>query len=104
MSNEADESSTEETVGTGSEGGSQQEVDTEGDAESTGGKGEELEMKAGTQQKGDSQGPEAETGDSQTGNVDEAADTPALEAPEVDESSPEEETVAPPEAKRHKEL
>ena len=104
VSNEADESSTEETVGTGSEGGSQQEVDTEGDAESTGGKGEELEMKAGTQQKGNSQGPEAETGDSQTENVDEAADTPVLEAPKVDESSPEEETVVPPEAERHKEL
>ena len=40
VSNEADESSTEETVETGSEGVSQQEVDTEGDAESTGGKGE----------------------------------------------------------------
>ena len=32
VSNEADESSTEKTVDTGSEGGSQQEVDTEGDA------------------------------------------------------------------------
>ena len=32
MSNEADESSTEKTVETGSEGVSQQEVDTEGDA------------------------------------------------------------------------
>ena len=79
VSNEADESSTEETVETGSEGGSQQEVDTEGDADSTGSKGEELEMEDGTQQKGDSQGPEAETGNSQTGNVDEAADTPASE-------------------------
>lgn len=103
VSNEADESSTEETVGTGSEG-----ADTEADADSTGGKGEELEMETGTQQKGGSQRPdsdaEVETGDSQTGNVDEAADTPALEAPEVDESSPEEETTAPPEAERHKEL
>ena len=42
-------------------------------------------MEAGTQQKGGSQGPdsdaEVETGDSQTKNVGEAADTPALEAP-----------------------
>ena len=36
--------------------------------------------------------------------MDEAADTPVLEAPEVDESSPEEETATPPEAERHKEL
>ena len=57
------------------------------------------------QQKGGSQRPgsdaEVETGDCQTGNVDETADTPA---PEVDESSSEEMTAAPPEAERHKEL
>ena len=108
VSNEADESSTEGTVGTGSEGGTQQGADTEADVDSTGGKGEELEMETGTQQKGGSLRPdsdaEVETGDSQTGNVDEAADTPALKAPEVDESSPEEETAAPPEAERYKEL
>ena len=52
---------------------------------------------------------EIETVDSQTGNVDEAADAPALAAPELDESTQnkeenEEETTAPPEAERHKEL
>ena len=108
VSNKAETSGTEETAETGSETVAQQEADTE----SAGSKSEELEVESRKQQEGGDQGPdldaEIETVDSQTGNVDEAADAPALAAPEVDESTQnkkeEEETTAPPEAERHKEL